>query len=79
VFPADSFQSDVDNLVERYHLSYFNKQPPLPQFKAVGNDEGLFIIVPENRVWFSTKDLQSQIFPMEIDFKENDISYKLKI
>jgi hypothetical protein len=79
VFPVKSFDSDVNKLLAQYPLSYFNKQPPMPHFRAVGNDEGLFVIVPENRIWFSTKDATSQIFPMEILFIENDKLFELKI
>lgn len=78
VLPAEDFDNDVNKLFNQYPLSYFDKQPPFPHFKAVGNDEGLFIIVPENRVWFSTKTTTSQIFPMEILFKENNSLYELK-
>ena len=51
----------------------------MPHFRAVGNDEGLFVIVPENRIWFSTKNTTSQIFPMEILFIENDKLFELKM
>ena len=56
VFPLESFDRDVNKILKQYPLSYFVKQPPMPHFRAVGNDEGLFVIVPENRVWFSTKN-----------------------
>jgi hypothetical protein len=79
VFPVESFDTDVNNLLSQYPLRYFDKQPPMPHFRAVGNDEGLFVIVPENRVWFSTKDTISQIFPMQITFSENNTSYQLKM
>lgn len=79
VFPVKSFDSDVNKLLEQYPLSYFDKQPPVPYFRAVGNDEGLFVIVPENRVWFSTKNIMSQIFPMTIIFIENEKNCTLEI
>jgi hypothetical protein len=79
VFPADSFDDDVKGLMKQYSLSYFGKQPPLPQFRAIGDDEGLFVIVPENRVWFSTKDTIAQIFPMYISFIQNDTLYQLDL
>ena len=78
VLSAENFQKDVDKLMLQYPLPYFDKQPPLPQFKAIGDDEGLFIIVPENRVWFSTKNTESKFFPMEISFIQDGISFKLK-
>lgn len=79
VFPSGTFDIDVNKLLEQYPISYFNKQPPLPQFRAVGNDEGLFVIVPENRVWFSTKNTVSRIFPLEICFVESDKLFELKM
>jgi len=77
VFPVKKFDTDVNRLLEQYPLSYFDKQPPMPHFKAVGDDEGLFIIVPENRVWFSTKNIKSKIFPIGITFIENGTLYNL--
>ena len=79
VLPAENFECEVNELFEHYLLSYFDKQSPLPQFKAVGNDEGLFIIVPQNRVWFSTKNTRSEIFKMEILFIENNNLHELKL
>ncbi|KAA9041767.1 hypothetical protein FW778_07045 [Ginsengibacter hankyongi] len=79
VYPQKSFQHDVEKLLVQYHLPYFDKQPPLPQFKAVGDDEGLFVIVPENRVWFSSKNTTSQIFPMHILFIEDNKLNELKM
>jgi hypothetical protein len=79
VFPVKNFDNDVNKLLEQSPLSYFDKQPPMPHFRAVGNDEGLFVIVPENRVWFSTKNTISKTFPMKILFMENNKLYKLEM
>ncbi len=49
---------------------YFSKQPPLPYFRALRNDEGLFIIVPEKRKWFAT-NMVSGIFPLKILFSSH--------
>jgi len=78
VLSAENFQKDVDRLLLQYPLTYFDKQPPLPQFKALGDDKGLFIIVPENRVWFSAKSTESKKFPMEISFIDRGKLYNLK-
>ena len=43
------------------------------------NDEGLFVLVPENRVWFSTKNTISQIFPLKVSFMENNKLFELKM
>ncbi len=79
VFPVKSFDNDVNKLLEQYPLSYFDKQLPMPYFRAVGNDEGLFVIVPENRVWFSTKNTKSQMFPISVSFIENNKLYELEM
>lgn len=75
---GDEFDKSVSNLLEQYQLSYFAKQPPLPQFRAIGDDEGLFIVVPEKRNWFPT-DKASGIFPMEILFENEGKEYILKV
>jgi hypothetical protein len=76
VFPVPLMSDKTDDIITKYQLSYFDKQPPLPQFKAIGDDEGLFIIVPENRNWYPTQK-PSGIFPMEIDFEQSGARYHL--
>ena len=78
VMKEAEFNGSVSGLLEQYQLSYFDKQPPLPQFRAIGDDEGLFIVVPENRNWFPT-DNPSGIFPMEIQFANESKEYILKM
>lgn len=69
-----SLQTTSDLLLEQYGLPYFSKQPPLPQFKAIGDDEGLFILVPEERNWFPTT-IASAIYPMDIYFTHDQKKY----
>ena len=68
VLQQESFDVETIQLLENYSLSYFSKQPPLPQFKAIGDDEGLFIVVPENRNWYPTNK-PAGIFPMNVQFE----------
>jgi catechol 2,3-dioxygenase-like lactoylglutathione lyase family enzyme len=74
VTPKDTLQTEAQHLLEQYGLSYFAKQPPLPQFKAIGDDEGLFILVPEERNWFPTS-IASAIYPMDIYFTHDQKKY----
>ncbi len=78
VFCNESFDKKVNNLLNNYQLQYFPKQPPLPHFRAIGDDEGLFIIVPDGRNWFSTKKA-SCIFPLEVSFINNNKLVELKM
>jgi hypothetical protein len=79
VLPINTFDENINALMKRFPISYFNKQPPLPHFRAIGNDDGLFVIVPENRVWFSTKNEMSKIFPVKISFIEKQQLYELEM
>ena len=78
VVEENELEKTAIGLLQKYQLSYFDKQPPLVQFKVIGDDEGLFIIVPEKRNWFPTS-IPSAIFPMEISFKNKGEEYKLSI
>jgi hypothetical protein len=64
--------------LKQFSLNYFDKQPPLEHFRAIGNDDGLFIVVPENRFWFATKN-RSGIFYTEILFKDGDRLHHLAL
>jgi hypothetical protein len=78
VVKEEDLEKTTAILLEQYQLSYFDKQPPLPQFKAVGDDEGLFIIVPEKRNWFPTT-VYSGIYPIEVEFENKEIEHQLKL
>lgn len=78
VFPNKNFDNKANEILEKYQLSYFSKQPPLPHFRALGNDEGLFIMVPEKRNWFAT-NMVSGIFPLKILFSSGGNVKELKM
>jgi hypothetical protein len=76
VFEKDEFEQRTSALLNDYPLTYFNKQLPLPQFRAIGDDEGLFVVVPSDRNWYPTNS-PSEIFPIKVEFIENDRKYQL--
>ena len=76
VIKQEEWDKATKNLLEQYHLNYFSKQPPLPQFKAIGDDKGLFIVVPEERNWYPTSK-PCGIFPMEVQFENGGKKYVL--
>lgn len=78
VFPGEILDAKVEEILGKYGLSYFSKQPPLNHFKAIGDDEGLFIAVAENRNWFATK-MVSAISTIEVSFINNNYLYELKM
>jgi len=76
VCQQQNLEFDTTQILKNYSLSYFAKQPPLPQFKAIGDDEGLFIVVPENRNWYPT-DKPSHIFPMSVEGKNEGRKFRM--
>jgi len=79
VFPEKDFQRSIERLLKDHKLEYFSKQPPLEKFCAIGNDEGLFIIVPENRSWYPCKDRPAGIFPMKISFQVGNVAKRISL
>ena len=79
VFPEKGFQRSIEQLLKDHKLEYFSKQPPLEKFCAIGNDEGLFIIVPENRSWYPCKDRPAGTFPMKISFLLGVVARKINL
>jgi hypothetical protein len=77
VLKGDEFDKRIEELQNQYSLSYFSKQPPLPQFRAIGDDEGLFVVVPERRNWYPTNK-PSGIFPITLEFENDNQAYQLQ-
>ena len=74
VFKKEAMEAGTKELTRHCKLDYFNKQPPLPHFKAMGDDEGLFIIVPEKRNWYPTQK-QAGVFPVTVEFEVNGVFF----
>jgi hypothetical protein len=68
VLKKELFESKTIQLLHEYSLPYFAKQPPQPQFRAIGDDNGLFIIVPQHRHWYPTNKSVG-IFSMSVQFE----------
>lgn len=68
VFPSADYEQETRRLINTYSLPFFAKQPPLPQFTALGDDEGLFIVVPDGRTWYPTQK-RARLSPMTIHFE----------
>lgn len=51
---SDDVPRQCEALIARYGINYFVRQPALPRFAALGDDNGLLIVVPFNRDWYPT-------------------------
>jgi hypothetical protein len=65
VFGESEIEEQTKAIIKQTDVAYFLKQRPMEHFKVLGDDEGLFIIVTENRNWYPTTKL-SGIFPLEV-------------
>jgi hypothetical protein len=52
---VDDVVAQCDSLCNAYNLQAFSKQPRLPNFAAMGDDNGLLILSAVNRMWHLTK------------------------
>lgn len=77
VAPENDLEMMAQKLLDDYGLSWFAKQPPLPHFKVIGDDNGLLILVPEGRNWYPTS-IPSQLFSAAVYFTEKSKTYFLK-
>lgn len=68
VVPAAEMQTKAEEVLDDFRLSMYSKQPPQENFKAIGNDEGLFIVVPEQRNWYPLHDRPAIMAPLKIYF-----------
>ena len=49
---VDDAKAYGEKILEEYGLNFFSKQPPHDDFVAIGDDNGLFIVVNDKRNWY---------------------------
>jgi len=62
---------------QQTNLEFFSKATPLPEFCAVGDDEGLIILVAPTRTWYPTTILATHS-PAEIKIEVNEKIYTIQ-
>jgi catechol-2,3-dioxygenase len=78
VFPAAGCEEQVNELLQKFQLKYFSKQSPMKHFRAIGDDEGLFIVVPAQRNWYPT-NVAGDIFPLSLKLINNGHEHELRV
>jgi catechol-2,3-dioxygenase len=68
---TDNVSEASEQLIHRFGLEVYKKQPPSAHFAAVGDDEGLFIVVSKNRNWYPT-GVASSLHWLKIKFSVDD-------
>jgi catechol 2,3-dioxygenase-like lactoylglutathione lyase family enzyme len=79
VFPGTLYRQSTEKLVKDNNLHYFSKQPTLENFCAIGDDEGLFIVVPESRSWYPCADKPAGIYPLEVSFTDSNTTFNIRL
>lgn len=51
---VDNAKAYSERMLREYDLNFFSKQPPQDDFVAIGDDNGLFIVVNDKRNWYPT-------------------------
>ena len=51
---VDNAKAYSEKILEECGLNFFPKQPPQDDFVAIGDDNGLFIVVKDKRNWYPT-------------------------
>ncbi|MDI3319758.1 VOC family protein [Pinibacter soli] len=67
---VENVEAFCDTIIEDFGLDYFAKQAPQTDFAPLGNDEGLLIVVGNNRKWYPT-DVCSNLFYTKVEFEQN--------
>jgi catechol-2,3-dioxygenase len=66
---TDEVPALAAHLVTMLGLPYFSRQPADPRFTALGDDEGLLLLVPPGRAWFPTTTAVSAVYPVEVELE----------
>lgn len=73
---TENVEATCNSLIRQFGLHYFDKQPPLKNFAAIGDDYGLLIISSSGRNWYPTS-IPSKAYWQDIYMDINDKSYIL--
>ncbi len=61
---GDSAKTYSEQLMADYGLRYFSRQAPADDFVALGDDNGLFIVVNDQRNWYPTQKKSEKHFAL---------------
>ncbi len=75
---ADNVAELTYQLIHDCNLSLFTKSLADENFAAVGDDNGLFIIVKSDRKWFPTADGRAQKYDMRVKISVDGIHKEIK-
>lgn len=66
---CSNLEKECNNLMEVYGFTYFDMQPPLENFKVLGDNNGLLILSSQGRNWYPT-DIVAEKFETKVKLVE---------
>ena len=67
---TDNVTALAQRITENYHIPIFEHQPSQEQFTALGDNNGLLILVKKERIWFPTP-IKAETFPLTIYVRDD--------
>ena len=74
--PSRDVASFAKELCEKLGVSVY-KQEPNETFTPIGDEEGLFILPIENRIWYPNTGVPARMLPVKVDVEVNGKEFKL--
>lgn len=66
-----NLDKECSNLMEVYGFTYFDMQPPLENFKVLGDNNGLLILSSHGRNWYPT-EIVAENFETKVKLKKGE-------
>jgi catechol-2,3-dioxygenase len=74
---SDDVIGFTDELCRRLNISVFNQEPE-DTFTAIGDDNGLLIIVKKDRIWFPNSGVPAKLLPIKVRGDSNGKEWELR-
>jgi hypothetical protein len=76
--PAEKTPQLMAKIMYNYPLTPYEKQPPLENFAALGDVNGLLILSNIGRAWYPTQ-VPASVFPLTVIFEMAGVDYEYKV
>jgi catechol-2,3-dioxygenase len=75
---VDHVAQTIEHVQDDFNIHVFVRQPPLADFAALGDDQGLFIVAANDRPWYPT-NIRSCKCPIGIVFEQHGHQFHWKL
>jgi catechol 2,3-dioxygenase-like lactoylglutathione lyase family enzyme len=74
---SSDMSNECDALIVKYGIPAFSKQPRLPNFAALGDDNGLLIFSSMDRNWYPT-DVRVEKFAVKLLVENGNVKFEME-